>query len=637
MEEKNMHSHEHEEEGMALWQIIMSAVMLVVGMIANAKGVNMFENKVFSLVWYVIAFLPVGLPVMKEAWEAIVDDTDFFSEFMLMSVATIGAFALGEYPEAVAVMLLYSIGEALQDKAVDKARDNIKSLVAFRPDMARIVVGQEYNEVNPEDVNIDDIIEVRPGERVPLDGKLVTAAASMNTAALTGESVPRLIETGKEVMAGMISTDSVIRIAVTRISAESAISRILLMVEEAANRKSPTEAFIHKFAHVYTPVVILLAVLVVVLPWLLSFATTYDYVFSEWFKRALVFLVISCPCALVISIPLGYFGGIGAASKRGILFKGSNYLDAIANLDAVVFDKTGTLTTGEFKVQQVVGISDEDMALIAAVESFSSHPIASAITKYAGKDNVTVDDSLLKNIPGAGVEYGDMLIGTLKMLRDNGVEYDKSLDSIPETIVAVAKEGQFKGYILLADTLKADTVNLPQSLRRQGIGTMQILSGDKQALIDKLVSVLNRGGETHVTGFGDLLPQDKVSHISALKEQGKKVAFVGDGINDAPVLALSDVGVAMGAMGSDMAVETADVVIQTDEPGKVAEAVAIGKRTRRIVYQNIVFAIGVKLLVMILGVFGIANLWEAVFADSGVALLAVMNSTRIFLTKKSGI
>ena len=637
MEEKNMHSHEHEEEGMALWQIVMSAVMLVAGMIASAKGVNMFENKVFSLVWYVIAFLPVGLPVMKEAWEAIVDDTDFFSEFMLMSVATIGAFALGEYPEAVTVMLLYSIGEALQDKAVDKARDNIKSLVAFRPDMARIVKGQEYNEVKPEEVKIDDVIEVRPGERVPLDGKLVTAAASMNTAALTGESVPRLIETGKEVMAGMIATDSVIRIAVTRISAESAISRILSMVEEAANRKSPTEAFIHKFAHVYTPVVILLAVLVVVLPWLLSFATTYDYVFSEWFKRALVFLVISCPCALVISIPLGYFGGIGAASKRGILFKGSNYLDAIANLDAVVFDKTGTLTTGEFKVQQVVGISDDEMALVAAVESFSSHPIASAITKYAGKDNVTVDDSLLKNIPGAGVEYGDMLIGTLKLLRDNGVEYDKSLESIPETIVAVAKKGQLIGYILLADTPKKDTATLPQRLRRQGVKIMQILSGDKQALIDKLVASLNKGSETHVTGFGDLLPQDKVSHISALKEQGKKVAFVGDGINDAPVLALSDVGVAMGAMGSDMAVETADVVIQTDEPGKVAEAVAIGKRTRRIVYQNIVFAIGVKLLVMILGVFGVANLWEAVFADSGVALLAVMNSTRIFLTKKSGI
>ena len=637
MEEKNMHSHEHEEEGMALWQIIMSAVMLVTGMLAHTAGLNMFDNKTFSLIWYVIAFIPVGLPVMKEAWEAIVDDTDFFSEFMLMSVATLGAFALGEYPEAVAVMLLYSIGEALQDKAVDKARDNIKSIVAFRPDMARIVHGQEYKEVKPEEVKIDDIIEVRPGERVPLDGRLVTAATSMNTAALTGESVPRLIETGKDVMAGMIATDSVIRIAVTRISAESAISRILSMVEEAANRKSPTETFIHKFAHIYTPVVILLAVLVVVIPWLMSLGTAYDYVFSEWFKRALVFLVISCPCALVISIPLGYFGGIGAASKRGILFKGSNYLDAIANLDAVVFDKTGTLTTGEFKVQQVVGISEEDMALVAAVEAFSSHPIVSAITKYAGRDNVTVDDSLLKNIPGAGVEYGDMLIGTLKLLRDNGVEYDKSLDSIPETIVAVAKEGQFKGYILLADTLKADTVNLPQSLRRQGIGTMQILSGDKQALIDKLVSVLNRGGETHVTGFGDLLPQDKVSHISALKEQGKKVAFVGDGINDAPVLALSDVGVAMGAMGSDMAVETADVVIQTDEPGKVAEAVAIGKRTRRIVYQNIVFAIGVKLLVMILGVFGIANLWEAVFADSGVALLAVMNSTRIFLTKKSGI
>ena len=637
MEEKNMHSHEHEEEGMALWQIIMSAVMLVVGMIANAKGVNMFENNTFKLVWYVIAFMPVGLPVMKEAWEAIVDDTDFFSEFMLMSVATIGAFALGEYPEAVAVMLLYSIGEALQDKAVDKARDNIKSLVAFRPDMARKVVGQEYKEVKPEEVNIDDIIEVRPGERVPLDGKLVTAAASMNTAALTGESVPRLIETGKDVMAGMIATDSVVRIAVTRISAESAISRILSMVEEAANRKSPTETFIHKFAHVYTPVVILLAVLVVVIPWLISFGITYDYVFSEWFKRALVFLVISCPCALVISIPLGYFGGIGAASKRGILFKGSNYLDAIANLDAVVFDKTGTLTTGEFKVQQVVGISEDDMAVVAAVESFSSHPIASAITRYAGKDHVTVDDSLLSNIPGAGVAYGNMLIGTLKLLRDNGVDYDKSLNSIPETIVAVAKEGQFKGYILLADTPKSDTANLPLRLKRQGIETVQILSGDKQALIDKLVSDLNKGGKLHVTGFGDLLPQDKVSHISALKEQGKKVAFVGDGINDAPVLALSDVGVAMGAMGSDMAVETADVVIQTDEPGKVAEAVAIGKRTRRIVYQNIILAIGVKLIVMILGVFGVANLWEAVFADSGVALLAVMNSTRIFLTKKSGI
>ena len=632
-----MHSHEHEEEGMALWQIIMSAVMLVGGMIANAKGVNMFENNTFKLVWYVIAFMPVGLPVMKKAWEAIVDDTDFFSEFMLMSVATIGAFALGEYPEAVAVMLLYSIGEALQDKAVDKARDNIKSLVAFRPDMARKVVGQEYKEVKPEEVNIDDIIEVRPGERVPLDGKLVTAAASMNTAALTGESVPRLIETGKDVMAGMIATDSVVHIAVTRISAESAISRILSMVEEAANRKSPTETFIHKFAHVYTPVVILLAVLVVVIPWLISFGTTYDYVFSEWFKRALVFLVISCPCALVISIPLGYFGGIGAASKRGILFKGSNYLDAIANLDAVVFDKTGTLTTGEFKVQQVVGISEDDMSVVAAVESFSSHPIASAITRYAGKDNMSIDDSLLKNIPGAGVAYGNMLIGTLKLLRDNGVDYDKSLNTIPETIVAVAKEGQFKGYILLADTPKSDTANLPLRLKRQGVETVQILSGDKQALIDKLVSDLNKGGKLHVTGFGDLLPQDKVSHISALKEQGKKVAFVGDGINDAPVLALSDVGVAMGAMGSDMAVETADVVIQTDEPGKVAEAVAIGKRTRRIVYQNIILAIGVKLIVMILGVFGVANLWEAVFADSGVALLAVMNSTRVFLTKKSGI
>lgn len=619
------HHHEHEEEGMNWGLIIASAVFLVIGLLLDKLPMFWFINPYLIFFIYIVAFMPVGLPVMHKAWTAIKHEHDFFSEFMLMSVAAVGALYLGEYPEATAVMLLYCIGEGLQDRAVDRARDNIKSLLAFRPDFARMPDGRKER---PENVEIGAKIEVQPGERVPLDGRLLESSATFNTAALTGESMPRLIEAGQEVMAGMIATDSVVWLRVVRKANESAISRMLKMVEEATERKAPTENFIHRFAHIYTPAVIALAFLVVIVPWMVSLFTAFNYYFSVWLHLALVFLVISCPCALVISVPLSYFAGIGAASRRGILFKGSNSLDAVTKLDTAVFDKTGTLTTGTFQVEKTVGLSEEDMALVAAVEAVNSHPIAQAIVKsMQGKELIDVDKNQIENVPGYGMKYKTWLMGTLKLLKQEGVNYDEALESVAETIVAVAEDKLFKGYILLADTPKAGIFTLPMRLKAQGIKMMQVLSGDKQALIDRLV-VQFEDAKDYVKGYGDLLPEHKVAHIEALKHDGREVAFIGDGINDAPVLALSNVGFAMGKMGADMAVETADVVIQTDDPLKVAEAIAIGRRTRRIVLQNIIFAIGVKVLVMVLGILGMATLWEAVFADSGVALLAVMNSMR---------
>lgn len=619
------HHHEHEEEGMNWGLIIASAVFLVIGLLLDKLPMFWFINPYLIFFIYIVAFMPVGLPVMHKAWTAIKHEHDFFSEFMLMSVAAVGALYLGEYPEATAVMLLYCIGEGLQDRAVDRARDNIKSLLAFRPDFARMPDGRKER---PENVEIGAKIEVQPGERVPLDGRLLESSATFNTAALTGESMPRLIEAGQEVMAGMIATDSVVWLRVVRKANESAISRMLKMVEEATERKAPTENFIHRFAHIYTPAVIALAFLVVIVPWMVSLFTAFNYYFSVWLHLALVFLVISCPCALVISVPLSYFAGIGAASRRGILFKGSNSLDAVTKLDTAVFDKTGTLTTGTFQVEKTVGLSEEDMALVAAVEAVNSHPIAQAIVKsMQGKELIDVDKNQIENVPGYGMKYKTWLMGTLKLLKQEGVNYDEALESVAETIVAVAEDKLFKGYILLADTPKAGIFTLPKRLKAQGIKMMQVLSGDKQALIDRLV-VQFEDAKDYVKGYGDLLPEHKVAHIEALKHEGREVAFIGDGINDAPVLALSNVGFAMGKMGADMAVETADVVIQTDDPLKVAEAIAIGRRTRRIVLQNIIFAIGVKVLVMVLGILGMATLWEAVFADSGVALLAVMNSMR---------
>lgn len=624
-----------------------SLVMLVSGISMTAGSVEWFQNKYVALLWYIVAYLPVGLDVMKEAWEYI-KQKDYFSEFTLMTIATLGAFAIGEYPEGVAVMLFYCIGEMFQDKAVDKARDNIKSLVAFRPDKAYVIKDGNIKATDPANVNVGDIIEVKPGERIPLDGILLSETSTFNTAALTGESIPQLIEKDSEVLAGMISSDSVVHVKVTRPSTDSAISRILDMVQQATERKAPSELFIRKFARIYTPTVICLAALTVLIPMVYYIITggsdiqLYDigHQLIKWINRALIFLVISCPCALVISIPLGYFGGIGVASSRGILFKGSNYLDAITHIDTVVFDKTGTLTKGIFSVQSIDAISrstDDMLRYIASIEANSNHPIARAIIAYANSNMIDYKDlpvTNLKDISGYGmsaeINGKAILLGTLKLLAKEGISYPDSLINTAETIVVCAIDGAYAGHILLADTIKDDAIEAIRSLNKSGIDRTEILSGDKQALVDKVAKTLK------VTdGYGDLLPQGKVDHIDQLKREGKKVAFVGDGINDAPVLALSDIGVAMGAMGSDMAIETADIVIQNDRPSRVAEAISIGKRTKKIVNENITMAIGVKVLVMILGLLGIANLWEAVFADVGVALIAILNATRIFLNKNT--
>ena len=610
----------------------VSLALLASGIIMAAAGTTWFASPVVRLVWYLAAFLPVGLGVMREAWEYAAKG-EVFSEFMLMSVASVGAFVIGEYPEAVAVMLFYCIGETLQDMAVDRARDNIRSLMEFRPDRAAVVTGSSVVVKAPAEVNPGDIIEVKPGERVPLDGVLLGGDASFNTAALTGESVPRTIEEGSEVLAGMIATGSVVRLRVSRPESQSAVSRILAMVEEASERKAPAELFIRKFARIYTPVVIALAVLTVAVPWLWSLVSVgFVYDFGTWFYRALIFLVISCPCALVISVPLSYFGGIGAASKQGILFKGGNYLDAITRVDTVVFDKTGTLTRGEFAVVRV-DAADRDALLdtVAAIERGSNHPIARAVAAVAKDGSREATD--IMDVPGYGltatVDGSRWVVGTLKMLDREGVAWPQELVSVPETIVACARDGRYEGCIFLADTLKDDALSAVGLLRRNGVQRVEILSGDKQALVDKVA------GELKVDkGSGDLLPGGKGGRIDEIRREGRNVAFVGDGINDAPVLALSDVGIAMGALGADMAIETADVVIQTDQPSKVAAAIRIGRRTRAIVRQNIVFAIGVKVLVMALGLAGMANLWGAVFADVGVALLAVLNATRVFVGNK---
>ena len=614
--------HENTEEQMPWWNVILSGGMLVIGLLFPYLGLDFVEKPQFLLVWYLLAFAFVGLPVMKEAWETALKG-DVFSEFMLMTIACIGAFAIGEYPEGVAVMLLYCIGEALQDRAVDRARDNIQELIAFRPTVAKVVVQGKMIEKSPEEVQVGDILEVKAGDRVPLDGKLVSASAAFNTAALTGESLPRTFETGGEVLAGMIAVDAVSHLEVVRPACESAVSRILNMVESAAERKAPTELFIRRFARIYTPIVIGLALLTVVCPYLYSiFDSQYSYIFTDWFRRALVFLVISCPCALVISVPLSYFAGIGLASKHGILFKGSNYLDAITEVDVVAFDKTGTLTTGEFAVQSVVGLDQEALQTVAAMEKSSNHPIAQAILKYCP----TEESISSQDIAGYGLKNEEWLVGNLKLLDREQVSYADALRSIPETVVAVARKGKYVGHIILADTIKEDAKKAISDLPVRA----EMLSGDRQELVTKVAADLGISN-----AYGDLLPDGKVLHLQNVKKAGERVAFVGDGINDAPVLALSDVGIAMGGLGSDMAIETADVIIQTDQPSKVACAMRIGRYTRRIVNQNIALALGVKAVVMLLGLLGFANLWMAVFADSGVALLAVLNAARIFFKKQN--
>ena len=616
------------------WKVGLSFILLIAGIVMNALDVAFFQKEYVALAWYVIAYLPVGIPVMKEAWESM-KERDYFSEFTLMIVATIGAFYIGEYPEGVAVMLFYTVGELFQEKAVDKAKRNIGALLDVRPEKALVLRDHELIVESPKNIKVGEIIEVKAGERVPVDGTMESEVAAVNTAALTGESVPRNIRKGEEVLAGMIVTDKVIRIKVTRPFDKSALARILELVQNASERKAPAELFLRKFARVYTPIVIGMAVLIVLLPFVYSlFGTHFVFTFNDWLYRTLVFLVISCPCALVVSIPLGYFGGIGAASRLGILFKGGNYLDAITKINTVVFDKTGTLTKGTFEVQEckpVSGIAKEDLIrLIASVERNSTHPIAKAIVEYVKQQNVElVSTSDTREFAGFGLEAtvdgNTVLVGNSRLLSKFNIAYPAELLKITDTVVVCSIGTNYAGYLLLADTLKDDAKTAIDNLKALNIENIQILSGDKQSIVTNFAEKLGIS-----KAYGDLLPEGKVRHLEELRQdEANQIAFVGDGMNDAPVLALSHVGIAMGGLGSDAAIETADVVIQTDQPSKVAEAIKVGKLTHRIIWQNITLAFGVKLLVLILGAGGIATLWEAVFADVGVALLAIMNAVRI--------
>lgn len=619
-------------------RVVISFVLLIGGITMSATNISFFENQWVRLVWYLIAYFPVGIPVLKEAWEAM-KEKDIFNEFTLMSIATIGAFFIGEYPEGVAVMLFYSIGELFQQAAVNRAKRNIGALLDVRPEKASVIRDNGIETVLSEEVSVGETVEVKVGERVPLDGIMLTDSASFNTSALTGESVPRNIKKEEEVLAGMIATDSVCRIKVTRPFGQSALARILELVQNATERKAPAEQFIRKFARIYTPVVTMLAVLIVVLPWMWSLIDPeFMYLFNDWLYRGLVFLVISCPCALVISIPLGYFGGIGAASRQGILFKGGNYLDAITRINTVVLDKTGTVTKGVFEVQDIIpeeGFSKEELLhAVAIVETQSNHPIAKAIVSSVPKERISFAQPVnVKEVAGQGLEAEldgkKILAGNMKLLDTNDVAYPPEVADIPETTVLCAVDGKYAGYIVVADELKEDAKVAVEELRKAGIKDIVMLSGDKQAIVSKLA------GELGIDrAYGDLLPEGKVQRFEELSiNPGNKVSFVGDGINDAPVLAMSDVGIAMGGLGSDVAIETADVVIQTDQPIKIPMAIRIGKATRQIVIQNITMAFGVKLIVLILGAGGLATLWEAVFADVGVSLLAILNAIRIMRRK----
>ncbi len=603
---------------------IFSFIMLIAGIVLDYLKVPFFTGTV-QVAWYIIAYLPVGFPVLKQGWDAILKG-DFFTEFFLMGIATIGAFALGHYHEGVAVMLFYTLGEIFQHSAVHKSKENIKALLDIRPNVALVFRDNRFISVHPQEVSIGEKIQVRTGEKIPLDGKLLSANATVNTAAITGESKPASLQKGENVYAGSINLENVIEIESTKVFEDSSIAKILHLVQNATSRKSKTELFIRKFARVYTPIVVFSAIALTLLP----FFFVEDYVFKDWLYRALVFLVISCPCALVISIPLGYFGGLGAASKNGILFKGASFLDAITKINTVVMDKTGTLTKGVFKIKNIktFGITeDEMMGYLKAIESQSTHPIAKAILEYKSESDYSA--SKVTEIAGKGlkgtVNNKTVLVGNKALMDLYKVQIPSETHTIVDSIVMIAIEGEFSGYVTIADELKEDAKLAIQQLRDLGIRNIIMLSGDKASLTEKLGREL--GLEEAI---GGLLPEDKLEKVGSLKKiPGTKVAFVGDGINDAPVIAASDVGIAMGGLGSDVAIETADVVIQTDHPSKIARAIKIGRSTRSIVWQNIALAFGVKLIVLILGAGGIATMWEAVFADVGVAFLAILNAIRL--------
>lgn len=627
--------HTHDQQGTGF--LILSFLLLVGGVILRYLQLPFWMIPGVEMLWFLLAFLPVGFPVMVEVWKSI-RQKDIFNEFSLMLLATIGAFCIGEYPEGVAVMLFYSVGERVQHRAVDRARRNIRRLLDVRPEKALVLRQGKEQSVFPGEVEVGEMIMVKPGERIPLDGLLQEEYALFDTSALTGESLPRTINRGEEVLAGMIVSGQAIRLKVTKPYEQSALARILALVQDASERKAPAELFIRRFARIYTPVVFLLALSIMLLPALVAaFHPGFDYFFKDWAYRGLVFLVISCPCALVISVPLGYFGGIGAASRKGILFKGGNYLDAITHVNTVVFDKTGTLTTGHFQVSSMEAdtvSSQRLLSILLTLEEKSTHPVAQAVTRYALQEGAgRIGVTHLQEYPGYGlegvIEGKNVLVGNIRLLTDRGITVPAGISERVATVVVCAIAGKYAGHLLLSDTLKADAVEAIGRLKQLHIDNIQLLSGDKKEIVAIFAKTL---GIRHARG--GLLPEDKAAYLEKLNaEAGVSAAFVGDGMNDAPVLALSDVGIAMGGLGADAAIESADVVIQTDQPSKVATAISIGRTTRRIVKQNIAGAIGVKSLILVAGACGFVTLWAAVFADVGVALLAVLNSVRI-LSKK---
>ncbi|WP_316751373.1 heavy metal translocating P-type ATPase [Pedobacter gandavensis] len=619
------HGSGEPESWTSHWPLLTSLAVVII-MLTLEYGFGITFNTLIQLIIFIPAYLLAGYNVLELAFRKALR-FDFFNEFFLMSVATIGAFAIGSYSEGVAVMVFYSIGEWFQDSAVNKAKRSIKALLDIRPDSVDVIREGKVITIAPAEVALEEIIQVKPGEKVALDGILYSEKAIFNTAALTGESKPDSKNNGDQVFAGMINLNQLAQVQVKSLFKDSKLSKILEMVQDATARKSQTQLFISRFAKVYTPIVFLLAVLLIALPYFF----VADYNFQDWFYRGLVFLVISCPCALVVSIPLGYFGGIGLASKNGILFKGSNFLDIMTKIDTVVMDKTGTLTKGVFQVQKVSTEADIDekefIQLLAAIESKSTHPIATAIAEYAGTTPDQDKINHVEEIAGHGlkglVDGKEILAGNAKLLKKFNIPYPADIDAIVDSVVVVAIAQKYAGYVTIADEVKEDAKQAIADLHALNIKTV-MLSGDKQSVVNKVAAFLGID-----QAFGDLLPENKVTKVENLKADGRTLAFVGDGVNDAPVVALADAGIAMGGLGSDATIETADIVIQNDQPSKIVSAIKIGKLTRNIVWQNIILAMSVKAIVLILGAGGVANLWEAVIADVGVALLAILNAVRI--------
>ena len=608
-----------------LIRIIISFILLVIAFILK------LDNVIINDILFIISYLIVGYDIILKALRNITRGK-VFDENFLMTIATIGAFFIGEFPEAVAVMLFYQVGELFQSYAVDKSRKSVASLMDIRPDYANVYRNEEINKVNPNDVNIGEIILIKPGEKIPLDGIVVEGNSLLNTLALTGESMPKIVTEGDEVLSGCINNEGILKVKVTRKFGESTVSKILDLVENASSRKSKSENFISKFAKYYTPIVVIIAILLAFIPPLIL-----DSNFKTWIYRALSFLVVSCPCALVISIPLSFFGGIGASSKIGVLVKGSNYLEALANTEIVVCDKTGTLTEGIFKVQKVNAIdySKEDLLRYTSyAENYSNHPIALSIKEAYGKD---INEKLVtktKEIKGKGViakvDSKEVLVGNEKLMEEYNVDYKKS-NSIG-TIIYIAIDKKYAGSIIISDKIKDDVYKAVKEFRENNVKKIVMLTGDREEISKNVSKELKLNNY-----YAELLPQDKVKKLETLMQEKSidgKLVFIGDGINDAPVLALSDIGVAMGGLGSDAAIEAADIVIMTDEPSKLANAIKISKKTMQIVKENIVFAITVKILVLLLSAIGIATMWAAVFADVGVSVIAIINALRILRVKE---